>query len=220
MFSSVQRLLLLLVNVKYVSYETTLFQPENRAPFLHIFFLSDPVSDWIRLRITGQYDYARVDFILPVRNYEFRYCSPTELLPEFVLCVVTFHCVACCSESTDEKPAACGLILVWRGCRNMRTGMCICAMSSFPEAEFLDVIGTKVLTKSFPSCYSQSSKQTDFTPQSPPPPPPLSKSGLKLVCYVNILYGNLKSENSKDFALEAPRKLCVHEFDFRSAFIL
>ncbi len=33
-----------------------------------------------------------------------------------------------------------------------------------------------------------------------PPPPPRSKHGLKLVCYVNIVYGYLKSENSQDFA--------------------
>jgi hypothetical protein len=31
-------------------------------------------------------------------------------------------------------------------------------------------------------------------------PPLLSKSGLKLVCNVNIVYGNLKSENSQDYA--------------------
>jgi hypothetical protein len=31
-------------------------------------------------------------------------------------------------------------------------------------------------------------------------PPPLSKSGLKLVFNVNILHGNLKSENSQDYA--------------------
>jgi hypothetical protein len=34
---------------------------------------------------------------------------------------------------------------------------------------------------------------------SPPPPYPI-KSGLKLVCNVNIVYGNLKSEISQDFA--------------------
>jgi hypothetical protein len=32
-------------------------------------------------------------------------------------------------------------------------------------------------------------------PPPPPPPPSLSKSGLKLVCDVNIGYGNLKSED-------------------------
>ncbi len=51
--------------------------------------------------------------------------------------------------------------------------------------------------KSFPPCYSQSPLVTDFIP------PPPSKSGLKLVCYVNVVYGNLKSENSKDYT---PRK--------------
>ncbi len=29
------------------------------------------------------------------------------------------------------------------------------------------------------------------------PPPPFEQSGLKLVCYVNIVYGNLKSKNSQ-----------------------
>ncbi len=43
----------------------------------------------------------------------------------------------------------------------------------------------------FPPCYSQSSLLTDFIPPLSP-----SKSGLKLVCNVNIVYGNLKSENS------------------------
>ncbi len=47
----------------------------------------------------------------------------------------------------------------------------------------------------FPLCYSQSPQITDVLP-----PSPLSKSGLKLVCDVNIVYGNLKSENSQDYA--------------------
>jgi hypothetical protein len=47
--------------------------------------------------------------------------------------------------------------------------------------------------KSFPPCYFL----TDFTPTPLPPP---SKIGLKLVCNVNIVYGNLKSENSQDYA--------------------
>ncbi len=51
--------------------------------------------------------------------------------------------------------------------------------------------------KSFPTCYSQSPLLTDLTP---PPPPPPSKSGLKLVCNVNIVYGKFKSENSQDYA--------------------
>jgi hypothetical protein len=32
------------------------------------------------------------------------------------------------------------------------------------------------------------------------PPPPPNKSGLKLVDNVNIVYGNLKSEYSQDYA--------------------
>ncbi len=51
----------------------------------------------------------------------------------------------------------------------------------------MDVIGTKVL-KGFPPCYSQSPLLTDYTP--------LSKSGLKLVCNVNIAYGNLRTLKS------------------------
>ncbi len=61
-----------------------------------------------------------------------------------------------------------------------------------PEAQFLAVIGTKVF-KSFPLCYSQSPLLTDLTP--PPFPLPVNKSGLKPVCNVNTVYGNLKSEN-------------------------
>jgi hypothetical protein len=51
------------------------------------------------------------------------------------------------------------------------------------EAEFLDVIGTKVL-REFSS---------------------LNKSGLKLVCNVNIEYRNLKSENSQDYTQKPQR---------------
>jgi hypothetical protein len=40
----------------------------------------------------------------------------------------------------------------------------------------------------------------------------LSKSGLKLVCNVNIVNRNLKSENSEEYA----QKLYAHEFGFRS----
>jgi hypothetical protein len=52
---------------------------------------------------------------------------------------------------------------------------------------------------SFPPCYSQSPLLTDFN--TPPPPP--SKSGLKPVCNVIILYGYLKSETFKNM----PRNL-------------
>ncbi len=54
---------------------------------------------------------------------------------------------------------------------------------SYTEAEFLDVNGKK--SGEFPPCNSQSPLLTDFVP-----PPLLSKSGLKLICYVNIVYVN------------------------------
>ncbi len=63
-----------------------------------------------------------------------------------------------------------------------------------PEAEFFDVIGTKVLRVFL--CIFTVTSTNDFTP----PPPPPSESALKQVCNVNIVYGNLKSENSHDYA--------------------
>jgi hypothetical protein len=60
-----------------------------------------------------------------------------------------------------------------------------------------------------------------FTVSSPivfyPPPPPPGKSSLKLVCNVNIVYGNLKSENSQDYAPK-PQRNCtfMHELGFWS----
>ncbi len=39
-------------------------------------------------------------------------------------------------------------------------------------------------------------------------PYPMSKSGLKLVCNVNIEYGNLKSGNSQDYA-QKPQRNCT-----------
>jgi hypothetical protein len=62
------------------------------------------------------------------------------------------------------------------------------------EAEFSDVNETKVLRVvllAFHGLYY--------------PSPPLSKSGLKLVCNVNFVYGNLKSENSQDYAQKLQR---------------
>ncbi len=70
-----------------------------------------------------------------------------------------------------------------------------------PEAEFLDVIGKKVLRVVLLDINSHLYRLTGLTP--PPPPHPLSKSGLNLVCYVNIVFRNLKSENSQDL----PRNL-------------
>jgi hypothetical protein len=58
----------------------------------------------------------------------------------------------------------------------------------------------------FPPCYSQSNLLKDFTP-----PPPLRNSGLKLVFMVfnvNIVYGNLKSESSQDYA-QKPQRNCT-----------
>jgi hypothetical protein len=58
-----------------------------------------------------------------------------------------------------------------------------------PEAGFWDVIGTKGLRILLP-------------------PLSLSKSGLKLVCNVNIIYRNFKSENSQDYA-QKPQRNCT-----------
>jgi hypothetical protein len=45
---------------------------------------------------------------------------------------------------------------------------------------------------------------------NPPPPfPPPEQSGLKLVCTVNIVYGNLKSENSQDKSQKPPQQNCT-----------
>ncbi len=79
-------------------------------------------------------------------------------------------------------------------------------------AEFLDVIGTRSL-KSFPPCYSDTSTNGFY---SSPSPPPFSKSGLKLVCDLNIVYGRKPQvwELSR-LCPEASTKLYVHEFGFR-----
>jgi hypothetical protein len=67
-----------------------------------------------------------------------------------------------------------------------------------PQAEFLDVIGTKVFRVFLLASHN-------LYKRIYPPPPSPSKSGLKLVCNVNILYGNLKSENSQDYAQKSLR---------------
>ncbi len=65
-----------------------------------------------------------------------------------------------------------------------------------PEAEFLDVIWTKVFRVFIRAIHSHL-----YTMDLPPPPlPPLSKSRSKLVCDVNIVNGSLKFENSPDYA--------------------
>ncbi len=72
---------------------------------------------------------------------------------------------------------------------------------SYNEAEFLDVIGTKVLRVS--SLLFTVTSTNRFTSS------PLSKSGLKLICNLNTLYKeNLKSENSHDNA-QKPHRNCT-----------
>ncbi len=44
----------------------------------------------------------------------------------------------------------------------------------------------------------------------------MSNRGLKLVCNVNIVYGNLKSENSQEYDQKVSTKLYVLEFGFRT----
>jgi hypothetical protein len=65
----------------------------------------------------------------------------------------------------------------------------------FTEAEFLDAHGTKVLGVFLLIIWIY-------------PPPPPSKSGLKLVCKVNNVYGNLKSESSQDY-IKKPQRNCT-----------
>jgi hypothetical protein len=55
--------------------------------------------------------------------------------------------------------------------------------------------------RSFPPCFSQSSLLTDFTPH----PPSERKSWLKLVCNLNIVYENIKSESSQEYAQKTQR---------------
>ncbi len=56
--------------------------------------------------------------------------------------------------------------------------------------------------KSCSLCYSQSHLLPDFTPL---PRLPWEKRGLKLVCIVNIVYGNLKFDHFQDYAQEPQR---------------
>ncbi len=59
--------------------------------------------------------------------------------------------------------------------------------------------------KSFPPCYCTGTSTNGFYPPPPPHPPPPSKSGLKLICNVNIVYLNLRSETSQDCAKKPQR---------------
>ncbi len=67
-----------------------------------------------------------------------------------------------------------------------------------PETEFLNVIGTKDLRVFLLAIHSHLYIRILI-------PSLLSKSCLKLVCNVNIVYGNLKSENSRDYAQKPQR---------------
>ncbi len=68
--------------------------------------------------------------------------------------------------------------------------------------------------KSCPPCHSQSPLLTDFY-YPPPFPHTLSKSGMKLVCNVNIVYG-ISSLRTR-ICPETSSKLYVHEFGFCSS---
>ncbi len=70
----------------------------------------------------------------------------------------------------------------------------ISSSEKWPEAEFFYVTGTKVLRVFLLAIHTLLYYRIFFHP------PFLSKIGLKLVCNVNNEYGNLKSENSQDYA--------------------
>jgi hypothetical protein len=74
----------------------------------------------------------------------------------------------------------------------------------YPEAEFSDVTGTKV-SRVFLLAIHSHPLLKDFPP--PPPPFPLEQS-LKLVCNLNIVYGNLKTENFQDNS-QKPQRNCT-----------
>ncbi len=78
-----------------------------------------------------------------------------------------------------------------------------------PEAEFLVVIGTKVLRVFLLAIYSHAPLPMDFTPLPPTP----SKSGLKLVCNLNMYCIPQVWELSR-LCPETSNKLYVHEYGF------
>ncbi len=71
------------------------------------------------------------------------------------------------------------------------------------EAEFLDVIGTKAFGVFLLAIHSHLYQRILL-----PPSPSLSKSGWKLVCNVNIVHRNYKSETSQDYA-QRPQRNCT-----------
>jgi hypothetical protein len=94
-------------------------------------------------------------------------------------------------------------VVLSRNTTNRRYRWCTCLSRLFsecnistPEAEFLDVIGTKQILKSFPLWYSQSPILND---------PPFKQKWFVLY----IVYGNLRSENSQDYSQKTQRKCMV-----------
>jgi hypothetical protein len=71
---------------------------------------------------------------------------------------------------------------------------------TYTEAEFLYIMETKVFILAI-HCRLYTNGLT-------PPPPPLQENGMKLCCDVNIVYGNLESENSQDYA-QKPQRNCT-----------
>ncbi len=67
-----------------------------------------------------------------------------------------------------------------------------------PEAEFLDVIGTKLLRVFLLAIHSHLYLLRILSPS------PTRASVLKMVYNVNVIYRNLKSENSQDYAQKPP----------------
>ncbi len=84
----------------------------------------------------------------------------------------------------------------------------------YPEAEFLDVIGTKILRVFLLAIHTHSHLSNRILLPLPPPPPPSRAKGVWNLCNVNIVYGNLKYENCQDYAQKHQQKLYVHEFGF------
>jgi hypothetical protein len=78
----------------------------------------------------------------------------------------------------------------------------------YPEAEFLDIIGTKVLRVFLLAIHCHLYSRIL--------PSPLEQKWFETGCNVNIVYGNLKSENSQDNVQKTSTKLYVYEFGFSS----
>jgi hypothetical protein len=71
-----------------------------------------------------------------------------------------------------------------------------------PEAEFLDLTGTKALRVFLLAIHSHRILHVLYYPL------PFEQKDLKLVCNVNIVYRNVKSENYQDYA-QKPQRNCA-----------